>query len=106
MTKEQFERIIDLLDESIMKKIQRNYSISIDEEEEVESACEKVLGRKATDEEFNHVFMSDEFTSILDEIEDYINFREKAKESKGHFEDFTHDHPFGWRGGARSDNQS
>jgi hypothetical protein len=106
MTKEQFDKIINLLDESIMRKIQRNYSVSINEEEETEKACEKVLGRKATDDEFNSVFMSDEFISILDEIDDYINFREKAKESKGHFEDFTHDNPFGWKGGARSDNQS
>ncbi len=54
MTKEQFQRIIDLLDEPIMRKIQRNYSVSIDEEEEVERACEKVLGRKANDDEFNN----------------------------------------------------
>lgn len=103
MTKEQFDRIIDLLDESIMRKIQRNYSVSIDEEEEVERACEKVLGRKANDDEFNEIFISDEFTSILDEIEDYISFRERAKESKGHFEDFTHDNPFGSRNSYRSD---
>jgi hypothetical protein len=105
MTKEQFEIIIDLLDESIMRKVQRNYSVSINEEEETEKACEKVLGRKATDDEFNKVFISDEFTSILDEIDDFIRFREKAKESKGHFEDFTHDNPFGSKGGFRYDKQ-
>jgi hypothetical protein len=105
MTKEQFEIIIDFLDESIMRKVQRNYSVSINEEEETEKACEKVLGRKPTDDEFNKVFISDEFTSILDEIDDFIRFREKAKEGKGHFEDFTHDNPFGSKGGFRYDKQ-
>jgi hypothetical protein len=103
MTKEQFDRIIDLLDESIMRKVKLAYWISIDEEKEVEKACEKILGKKPNDDEFNEIFMSDEFTSIIDEIDDYINFREKAKEMKGHFEDFTHDNPFGSRNSYRSD---
>lgn len=103
MDRKQFDKIIDLLDDSIMHKVHLNYSISIDEELEVEEACKKVLGRKANDDEFNEIFMSDEFTNILDEIEDYINFREKAKEAKGHFEDFTHDNPFGSRNPYRSD---
>lgn len=103
MDKKQFDSIITALDESIIKKVHRNYSVSIDEEYEVERACQIVLQRNPTDEEFNEVFISDEFTSILDEIEDYITFRERAKESRGHFEDFTHDAPFGSGNRYRAD---
>lgn len=95
MDKKQFDRIITALDESIMKKVHRNYLVSIDEEYEVERACQLILMRNPTDEELNEVFVSDEFTEILDEIDDYIAFREQAKQSRGHFEDFTHDAPFG-----------
>ena len=95
MDKKQFDRIITALDDSIMHKVHLNYSTSIDEEYEVERACQLILKRNPTDEEFNEVFVSDEFTAILDEIDDYIAFRERAKEARGHFEDFTHDAPFG-----------
>lgn len=103
MDKKQFEKIIDLLDDSIMHKVHLNYTVSINEEDEVEKAFEKVMKRKATDEEFNEIYMSDELTNILEEIEDYISFREKAKQSRGHFEDFTHDAPFGSGSRYRAD---
>jgi len=103
MDSKQFQQIINALDESIMRKVHRNYTISIDEEYEVERACKKVFNRDASDEEFNEVFISQEFISILDEIDDYITFRERAKESRGHFEDFSHDLPFGSGNRYRSD---
>lgn len=95
MDKKQFDRIITALDESIMKKVHRNYLVSIDEEYEVERACQIILMRNPTDEEYEEIFSSDEFLVIINEIDDYIAFRERAKEARGHFEDFTHDAPFG-----------
>lgn len=103
MKREKFDRVIEYLDDSIMRKVHLNYTASIDEESEIEEAILKVMGRKATDIEFNEIYISDEFTSILDEIEDYIKFREQAKQSRGHFEDFSHDSPFGSGNAYRSD---
>lgn len=103
MDKKQFNQIINALDESIMHKVHKNYSVSIDEEYEVERACQLILKRNPSDEEFNEILISDELTSILDEVDDYITFREKAKQSRGHFEEFSHDAPFGSANRYRSD---
>lgn len=103
MDKKQFDRIITALDDSIMHKVHLNYTVSIDEEYEVERACQLILKRNPTDEELNEVFVSDEFTAILDEIDDYIAFREQAKQNRGHFEDFSHDNPFGSGSRYRAD---
>jgi hypothetical protein len=108
MTKEEFQRIIAHLETKLMnrvqKKIYRNMA-EIPEEKEIDEAFFKITGRQPTEQEADKIYWSEEFTAIVEEIEEYFNFRDSARNA-GHFEDFSHDHPFGWRGGARNDIQS
>ena len=108
MTTEIFERIIAHLETTLMNRVHKKYyrsSTEIPEEDEIDDAFIKIVGRKPTFDESEKVYWSKEYLSIIEEIEEYFDFREKATNKKGHFEDFTHDHPFGWRGGARNDIQ-
>lgn len=106
MTSKQKSQIIEILDHRLMEGVQRKRYKSItdiNETQEINRAFEEVMQRKPTENEEDAIYYSDEFTNIIEEIEEYFYSRERARESRGHFEDFTHDNPHGWRGGARSD---
>jgi hypothetical protein len=105
---EKFERIIDHLDTIIMDRIHKKQYRSmsdIDIEQIINEGFEKICGRKPSFEENDKIYDSAEFYEIIKEAEEYFDYHEAARRRKGHFEDFTHDNPFGSKGGFRYDKQ-